>query len=82
MKRFGSIPPLHNSSGPGWATCVSKDHKRHPKVPSPMQVHEIDCGELRGILNFQFGVCLNYFKMTGYFQQLYLKDNIGITWRK
>lgn len=43
---------------------------------------EMDHGELRDILNFQFGVHLNYFKMTGYFQQLFLKDNIGITWRK
>lgn len=40
---------------------------------------EMDHGELGGILNFQFGICLNYFKMTGYFQQLFLKDNIGVT---
>ena len=39
----------------------------------------MDHGELRGILNFQFGVSLNYFKMMGYFQQLFLKANIGVT---
>lgn len=37
----------------------------------------MDHGELKGILNFQFGVSLNYFKMMGYFQQLFLKANIG-----
>ena len=39
----------------------------------------MDHGELRGILNFQFRVSLNYFKMMGYFQQLFLKANIGVT---
>lgn len=42
----------------------------------------MDNGELRGILNFQFGVSLNYFKMMGYFQQLFLNANIGVTQRK
>lgn len=42
---------------------------------------KMDHEELRGILSFQFRLCLNYFEMTGYFQ-LFLKDNIGVTWRK
>lgn len=40
---------------------------------------EMDHGELRGILNFQFGVCLIFFKMTGYFRQL-LESAEGSYW--
>ena len=51
-------------------------------IEDRLRKREMDHGEFRGILNFQFGICLNYFKMTGYFQQLFLKNNIGVTQRK
>lgn len=34
--------------------------------------------DLRDILNFQFKICLNYFRITWYSQQFCLNDNIEV----